>query len=51
MTPSTLLHPLTMRYYRDCTHPGGYFCRSMDYLPMPYYPNIAIVIIHHRYDC
>lgn len=38
------------RYYRDCTRPGGYFCKNLRVMADPLFTDQCIVIIEHRYD-
>lgn len=37
-------------YYRDCSHPGGYFCKNLRVIPDPVLRDQCIAIIQHRYD-
>ena len=39
---------LTEHFWRDCNHPGGYFCRLFDVFQKT--DNQVIGIIHHQYD-
>lgn len=38
------------RYYRDCSHHGGYFCSSISIVKQQYSSDDFIVTVHHRYD-
>lgn len=36
--------------YSECTHPGGYFCTSIQVVQAQYSPNKVIITVLHRYD-
>lgn len=41
---------LIARFYRESSHAGGYFCRSLRVMPDPYYTTQCVVVVQHRYD-
>ncbi len=49
-TESQLYGEIMPRYYRDCSHHGGYFCSSITIVKQQYSGDDFIVTVHHRYD-
>ncbi len=38
------------QYFRECSHPGSYFCTSMRIHKDEWFDDECIVVVQHRYD-
>lgn len=50
LTPDQAVDWLHPKVYRECSHPGGYFCRTVLAVQAAYSHNEVICTIQHRYD-
>lgn len=50
ITPEQARQYIQNLYYRECSHPGGYFCTTVEAVQREYRKNEVICTVHHRYD-